>query len=64
MKTAAHGQVRQSLVDLFNALFDNRSDLDEAVLSRVLDIGSTSGADMMMGILYGLKLNQQSLVNH
>ena len=63
MKAAAHGQVRQSLVDLFNAIFDDTSHLDKAVLSRVLDIGSTSGADMLMGILYGLKHNQQSLVS-
>lgn len=56
LKSAAHGQVRQSIVDLFHALFCETDNLDSIVLSRVLDIGSTSGADILTGMHYGLKL--------
>ena len=57
LKTSAQGRVRQSIVDLLDNLFDEDAPLDDAVLSRVMRIGSTSGRDILAGVLCGARLD-------
>jgi hypothetical protein len=52
---AAHGRVRESIAALLQAVLHGAGDLGIA-LQRVLAIGSTSGADIVRGIVDGLQL--------
>ena len=52
---AAHGRVRESIAALLQAVVHGSGDLGSA-LERVLAIGSTSGADIVRGIVDGLHL--------
>ena len=57
LTAAAHGQVRESISRLIETLiYGTLATLTEP-LDRVLAIGSTSGSDLVAGILAGLKLN-------
>lgn len=53
LKAAARGRVRESVNALLHALVQGGADRVMAALAPVLAIGSTSGADMVAGILDG-----------
>lgn len=57
LTAAAEGRVRESIAALIESLMHGTPDTLVAPLSRVLAIGSTSGADIVEGILAGLELN-------
>ncbi|WP_052759688.1 DUF2877 domain-containing protein [Paenibacillus sp. DMB20] len=57
MKKAAIGQVRESIVDLAHSLIHGSRDGMLSSLSAVLDIGSSSGSDIALGLAKGLELN-------
>jgi len=54
---AAAGQVRESIIDLMEALFRGSEEELISSLRRVLAIGSTSGTDIALGIIAGLEMN-------
>ncbi|MEK5252824.1 DUF2877 domain-containing protein [Paenibacillus sp. FSL E2-0201] len=54
---AAAGQVRESIIDLMEALFRGSEEVLISSLRRVLAIGSTSGTDIALGIIAGLEMN-------
>jgi hypothetical protein len=56
---AANGRVRESIATLIEALMHGSPDSLIDPLRKVLAIGSTSGADLIVGILSGLELNLQ-----
>ena len=56
---AASGRVRESIQALIESLMHGTPEGLVDPLSRVLAIGSTSGADLVAGILAGLELNLQ-----
>lgn len=57
LEKAAVGKVRETIIDLMKALF--RGNEDELIMSlrKVLDIGSSSGTDIALGIMAGLETN-------
>lgn len=57
LTAAAGGQVRQSISGLIETLIEGTPTRLPKALDRVLAIGSTSGADLVAGILSGLNLN-------
>lgn len=57
MKKAAIGQVRESIVALADSLIHGSRDRMFSSLSTVLDIGSSSGSDIALGLVKGLELN-------
>jgi hypothetical protein len=57
LKMAAVGRVRESIIALLrDAMYGNPESLS-GLLSRVLAIGSTSGTDIVSGIVSGFRLN-------
>lgn len=59
LKKASTGQVRESLVRLLRDLMDGSEDSLSVSLGSVLDIGSTSGTDIAIGIVSGLELSAE-----
>ena len=57
IKKASAGQVRESVVDLVAALLVENEENVFSALRKVLAIGSSSGTDIALGILYGLETN-------
>ncbi|WP_339270804.1 DUF2877 domain-containing protein [Paenibacillus sp. FSL W8-0187] len=57
---AASGQVRESIGDFMNHMIHGSKTEVISSLSRVLDIGSTSGTDIALGLVNGLKLSIES----
>lgn len=57
LKKAATGEVRESIVHLVEALFNEDDNELMLALKEVLMIGSSSGTDITLGILAGLELN-------
>lgn len=60
LDTAARGHVRQSIVLLIGALLGARREPLPDALSRVLAIGSTSGAAIARGVVAGFDVSLQS----
>jgi hypothetical protein len=61
LKAAAQGRVRESIVVLLRySMFGSAEGVGRS-LSRVLAIGSTSGTDIVAGIVAGFKVNLQSV---
>ena len=56
LKMAAEGRVRESIVTLLRDLMYGKASSLNASLSRVLAIGSTSGTDIVSGIVSGFKV--------
>lgn len=57
LKKAAIGKVRESIISLLNALlFENDEDLNLS-LNKLLNIGSSSGTDIALGIVFGMEAN-------
>lgn len=57
LKKAAIGKVRESIISLLNSLLvDNDYDLFLS-LNKLLNIGSSSGTDIALGIVFGLEAN-------
>ncbi|MCL6574357.1 MAG: DUF2877 domain-containing protein, partial [Bacillus sp. (in: Bacteria)] len=57
LKKASTGNVRESIITLINSIISgNEKDLSLS-LNRVLNIGSTSGTDIVLGLVSGLKAN-------
>lgn len=59
LKHAAEGRVRESIATLIGTLMYGTQEPLIDALRRVLAIGSTSGADIVAGILSGFELNLQ-----
>lgn len=57
VKKAASGQVRESLVQLLQAIANGTRDELTGTLEKVIGIGSSSGTDMVLGLICGLELN-------
>ncbi|MGG1658460.1 DUF2877 domain-containing protein [Brevibacillus sp. NRS-1366] len=57
VKKAASGQVRESLVQLLQALTNGTLEELTSALETVISIGSSSGTDMALGLICGLELN-------
>ncbi|PAE42662.1 DUF2877 domain-containing protein [Bacillus sp. 7884-1] len=57
LKKAAIGKVRESIISLLNALLiENDEDLNLS-LNKLLNIGSSSGTDIALGIVFGMEAN-------
>jgi hypothetical protein len=57
LKKAAIGKVRESIISLLNALLvENDEDLNLS-LNKLLNIGSSSGTDIALGIIFGMEAN-------
>ncbi len=57
LKKAANGKVRESIISLLKSLLvENDEDLTLS-LNKVLNIGSSSGTDIALGIVFGLEAN-------
>ncbi|MBU5444343.1 DUF2877 domain-containing protein [Paenibacillus sp. MSJ-34] len=56
---AAAGQVRESVVELLRSLTDGDPEQAIRSLKAVLNIGSSSGTDIAMGLIHGLELIAQ-----
>ena len=59
LRAAAAGRVRQSIGAFIHELMHGRREGLLAALARVLAIGSTSGSDIVAGIVSGLEINLQ-----
>lgn len=60
LKKAAHGKVRESIIYLVASLIGgNEEDLNLS-LNKVLNIGSSSGTDIALGIVCGLEANMKA----
>ncbi|WP_258280148.1 DUF2877 domain-containing protein [Paenibacillus sp. SC116] len=57
LKKAAVGKVRASIVNLLHALASPNQDELINALSRVLNIGSSSGTDIALGLICGLEIH-------
>lgn len=57
LKKAAAGQVRESIGDFMQHMIHGSKTEVIRSLTRVLDIGSTSGTDIALGLVKGLKLS-------
>ncbi|MBT2765939.1 DUF2877 domain-containing protein [Paenibacillus sp. ISL-20] len=57
LKKAASGQVRESIGEFMHHMIHGSKTEVISSLSRVLDIGSTSGTDIALGLVNGLKLS-------
>jgi hypothetical protein len=57
LKAAAHGRVREPVHALMRELVAGTCESVKAALAPVLAIGSTSGADMVAGIVSGFEAN-------
>ena len=60
---AAHGHVRELILDLIDKLLLGPTDDVAASMRRVLAIGSTSGSDIACGLLAGLELNLKHITS-
>lgn len=57
LKKASIGKVRESIISLVNSLLiENDEDLILS-LNKLLNIGSTSGTDIALGIVFGMEAN-------
>lgn len=56
LKHAARGETNEAVEVLLNAIFMGEAEDVEAGAEKVLRIGETSGMDMMVGLLLGLRL--------
>jgi len=56
LKHAARGETNEAVEVLLNAIFVGEAEDVEAGAEKVLRIGETSGMDMMVGLLLGLRL--------
>ncbi|MEH7254055.1 DUF2877 domain-containing protein, partial [Neobacillus niacini] len=57
LKKAAIGKVRESIISLLNSLFvEDEEDLILS-LNKLLNIGSSSGTDIAIGIVFGMEAN-------
>ena len=59
LTAAAGGRVRESITALIDSLLHGTPALLAEPLRRVLAIGATSGADLVVGLLAGLELNMR-----
>ncbi|MFF2754847.1 DUF2877 domain-containing protein [Psychrobacillus sp. NPDC058041] len=57
IKKASVGKIRESIIVLVNALFEENEEQLILSLKKVLNIGSSSGTDIALGILTGLEIN-------
>lgn len=60
LKKAAHGQVRESLNDLLSCMVSGSTEELVPVLDKIIGIGSSSGTDILLGILCGLERNLEA----
>lgn len=59
LRQAANGRVRERLVDLCGAIMQTHLPVLQYALHCVLEIGSSSGTDIALGMLTGFKLHMQ-----
>ncbi|WP_391204285.1 DUF2877 domain-containing protein [Psychrobacillus sp. L4] len=57
IKKASVGKIRESIIVLVNALLEENEEQLILSLIKVLNIGSSSGTDIALGILTGLEIN-------
>ncbi|BAH45490.1 hypothetical protein BBR47_45130 [Brevibacillus brevis NBRC 100599] len=60
LKKAAHGQVRESLNDLLSCMISGSLEELVPALDKIIRIGSSSGTDILLGILCGLERNLEA----
>ncbi|MBI0577455.1 DUF2877 domain-containing protein [Neobacillus cucumis] len=57
LKKASAGQVRESIIVLVNSLINGKENELILALKNVLNIGSSSGTDIALGLICGLEVN-------
>ncbi|MEH7248225.1 DUF2877 domain-containing protein [Neobacillus niacini] len=55
LKKASYGQVRESIIHLVQSIFTGKGEEVTLSLNKVLNIGSSSGTDIALGLYYGLE---------
>jgi hypothetical protein len=60
LKKAAHGHVRESIIQLVQSIFNGKEEEVTLSLNKVLNIGSSSGTDIALGLLCGLEANMKA----
>lgn len=57
LKKAAYGHVRESIIQLVQSIFTGKEEEVTLSLNKVLNIGSSSGTDIALGLYCGLEAN-------
>lgn len=57
LKKASYGQVRESIIQLVQSIFTGKEEEVITSLNKVLNIGSSSGTDIALGLYFGLEAN-------
>jgi hypothetical protein len=60
LKKAAHGHVRESITQLVEVIFTGSEEELFLSLNKVLTIGSSSGTDIALGLVFGLEANMNA----
>ena len=60
LKKAGHGHVRESIIQLLQSIFTGKEEEVIASLNKVLNIGSSSGTDIALGLCFGLEANKKA----